>query len=249
MSSLFDRIEYLRKDRAHHTWLGGMGIARDTVKHIKDQTAEPSENVLSIISKCENASFLWLTEGKGSPYRLAKLEHDGECADVLEDLLAQEAWTAYIVDDTDRTAIVLTMASAFQRARSGFIEYTAIEVLSPAGVKAISEAALHASAFMMTTISQEAMNSLVNGELGTYELLGDSKKDGLLSGAGLVSMNDRLELFALPNSLPDVIADTSSPLYTTPVDKNSEEYELLQLFRSLDEESKQLILQVIRKIQ
>jgi len=247
MISIFDRIEYLRKGRAHHTWLGSLGIARDTIKHIKDKTAEPSENVLSIISKCENASFLWLTEGEGAPYRVAQFENDGECAEALADYLAEEAWVAYVVNDSQRNTIVLAMESNFQRARSGFVEFIAIEVLTQAGIKAVSEAAMHASAFRVVEVDTECMDNIIDGKVGTYDLLGDSKSEGILSHADLVSMNERLTKHALPHSLPDTVSEKPGA-YPLHLRLDSVEYEFLRLYRQLDEEGKQLMFQMVKKM-
>lgn len=243
MSNILVRIEHLRQGRAHHTWLGSFGVARNTIKAIKDSEATPSDKVINTIARCENASYRWLVEGEGPPYRVANFKSDRECKEALSQYLKEEAWTVYLLNDYQKQALVMTLPSAFERSHGGFIEYLAIEILTGVGKESVAEAALNASAFKVVTVSSEVMNSLVAGELGTYALLGDAKTKGILSTAELIGMNDRLSKYGHDVAPDGLIAEEPNDSTTRP-----EVYAMMVQFKKLSTKHKKAVMNLIRDL-
>jgi hypothetical protein len=229
-----NRIEKIRSDRKTHGWLSSIGIASDAIHMIK-KGEEPSENVLRSIAKCENVSWFWFSEGQGSPYLVENCETDEECAEHLANHFNDEAWTAYHVTAGDRFAFVLTMPGTFQRARSGWVDYTIVEAFTGAGSRSLAEAAMNAAVFKTIEIKASEMDQLEAGELGTYALLGDSKTAGLLSGAKLVNMKDRLQDLVMikPEDLSQIKPDQQL---------------LLNDFEALSYENQQIIKKLIKNL-
>ena len=185
-----ERLDFVSAGRAFYPWLIGVGATKNTIGVNIDKNIPPSENLLAALSHCENVSPRWLMDGEGAPYIINDCIDDESCASLLAEYLEDETWSAYLLSDGVDTTIVLTSPCSFQRPRASDIHYTAVEVLPNAGQQAMSFTQYTASQLFTVELSTHDLKAISTGQLGTYALLGDKKKQGFLSDAKPVPMSE-----------------------------------------------------------
>lgn len=135
-----------------------------------------------MIFYAERVTRDWLMDGFGSPFHITKCLTSAEFAEELKLYLNDEDWRIYIATNGQNLVVVLTMPCE-KEYKNKMIEYTDVKVLAgPIGPE-INHRLQKLKNRWDLTLSHQQINSLANGLMGNYELLGDNKKKGLLSTA------------------------------------------------------------------
>lgn len=170
--------------RAQQAWGMNIGISAGSTSRLFKGEKELTSSELLAIQQTENVSADWLIEGRGAPFLAARRGSDNETADLLRTLLTDEpSWRLYLARTGERYAIVLTQPATSTLMNGKTIAFTAVEVLAgPCHTKTL-QAALIAEKIWAVDVKDATMDRLTNGEIGTYELVGDEKQRGLLGDA------------------------------------------------------------------
>lgn len=179
------RLEWVLADRKITPWAKKLGLSSGTAARLLSNVV-PGTDILTAIMRTEHVNLNWLLEGKGTPFMLDSYTN----ADAFENMLsihAQDAqYTAYLsVDMQSAMAVVVLVQPATFEFKNKTIEYQQIETLfgpcrNPLAVSgALKGCDIHS--FSLTQLDAMAFS---RGQFGTYKLLGDDKRKGLVNKAG-----------------------------------------------------------------
>jgi len=178
-TDFLSRLKCVAAGRDITPWLKGLGISGGTLTRVtKGQT--PSTDFLTTLQRAENVRIDWMLSGRGTPYIATIGQSEVDCLLVLEQLLRDEPdWQVRHVSNGHRHAYVLTMPSTWCPREGVEVSTTAIEVIaSPGGLR---QAFPEIPTFAHHTLDADAFNRLVRGDIGTFELMGDATRPGLLA--------------------------------------------------------------------
>ena len=179
------RLEWVLADRKITPWAKKLGLSSGTAARLLSNVV-PGTDILTAIMRTEHVNLNWLLEGKGTPFMLDSYTN----ADAFENMLsihAQDAqYTAYLSVDmqSSMASVVLVQPATFEF-KNKSIEYQQIETLyGPCrNPLALSEALKGCDIHSFSLTQLDAM-AFSRGQFGTYKLLGDDKRKGLVSKSG-----------------------------------------------------------------
>ncbi len=183
-TDLLYRLEFLCKKRKLYPWLMGMGFHQATVTRIKKGQI-PSTETLAAIQAVEGASIRWITTGRGAPYNVFKAATDQEAAKQLDTLLTDEPgqWEITLITAGSQLAVLLCQPGAFFNKSEEKINYTITEIITGAAGQSTLNRAMQENKIRTAEITPQNMRRLNRGEIGTFELLGNETRPGLLAEA------------------------------------------------------------------
>jgi hypothetical protein len=228
-------LDELSGGRNKTPMLQDAGLTKGTISRLINGDP-PSIDILTAIARMENASLHWLTERRGTPYRVNRIADDAEGYRLLDELLAEGRWSGYQFSDGAGTiCLVLTQPGGYQiKGRS--VQYTVVEILSgDIGEKTLERfirASVEGMEVYSAEISQDEFDRLCNGRLGNYELLGWRNEHGLVHTA---TPAEKKALHQLKHRTDaGLLSDT--------------ERRLLELFRHLAPKAQQQLIQIAKTL-
>jgi hypothetical protein len=179
------RLEWVLADRKITPWAKKLGLSSGTAARLLSNVV-PGTDILTAIMRTEHVNLNWLLEGKGAPFMLDSYTN----ADAFENMLSihsQDAqYTAYLSIDlqSGMAAAVLVQPATFEF-KNKTIEYQQIETLyGPCRNPLALSEALNGCDIHSFSLTQLDAMAFSRGQFGTYKLLGDAKRKGLVSNGG-----------------------------------------------------------------
>lgn len=156
--------------------LKGMGLDPDVCVVQEAKIVEVDEEVLLRVMRLEGFRHEWLFHGQGTPFPVGYYRRDLDARERLESLLVDMAgWHVYLVTDRAIFCVVL-IAPAWSEVQGGHsYEYTVWEVIGGAVGRQTLGAVrklLGRYAIYVVVVATGDLLRLVNGQVGTYELMG-----------------------------------------------------------------------------
>lgn len=197
----------------------------------------PTADTLTAICRAENCSLSWLLDGKGAPYLVGHCDSDEECAERLDDLLAENGWSVYLLTDGERHALALVQPGQFD-VKGRPVDYAILEMLAgPFGNRVaiqLSGCITSGTPVSHVRLPAEHMTRVCRGEVGTHELL--QREGGLLRFAVPATSHRQASIALL------AVADTKG-CYV-----DNDEKKLLAAWRSLDEPMRRAALATVQAL-
>lgn len=194
-----ERIALVLGDRKASPWGDALGFSRGTISRMM-RGHLPGPEKLALISQAENASLHWLLYGRGRPFLATKAESDSELAAELRLHLEDAGWTVYLVTSPTRCALVLTTPTEIlQAGMDEPVATTAVEVLAgPVGAETVGALMAYArdNEVWHLPADRRDVEALGAGRMGTFAIVGDERRPGLLSEAHPVDLNQ------VPDTVP-----------------------------------------------
>ena len=226
-------LDELSGGRNKTPWLQDAGLTKGTISRLINGDS-PSLDILSALARTENASLHWLTEDRGSPYRVIRVASDAEGWLLLDELLQETGWALYqFANATGACCLVLTQPGEFE-IKGRTVPYTIVEILAgeigPKTRERFVQVAENGFQLYAAEISDDEFDRLGTGHMGNYELLGWRDAHGLIHTA-------------IPGD---------SKALSTSAEKSSEyqqaitesESRLLKRFRELNPDAQQQLIQI-----
>jgi len=211
----------------------------------------PGWNTLSTISRCENVSLDWLTDGDGSPFNVVDCD-DIEHAQIIRYSADEEPCDAlYVVTTYGNFCVVTTTQTQLQLPKKPPVDYTEIGI-SGKGVGPLTMAAVAYTIgrvpVRLVDVQEDVFERLVTGYMGNPELIGWKNTEGILSDAtGIASKKDFDELM-LARGLMNSESGESEYAYGAREDRasyNSEELNLIHAFRQMPENKRKALIELL----
>jgi transcriptional regulator with XRE-family HTH domain len=176
-----------------------VGLTKATVDAIRNQGRTPSADVLMALSRCDNVSLHWLTDGRGSPYRINLIVSDADGWAILDELFQENSWILYeFTHPTSGVCLVLTQPGEFE-IKGRVVSYTIVEIIAgDIGRNTLDRVACaekDGMQILSAEVSEDEFDRLVSGMMGNYELLGWRNERGLIHTAikGAPGILDQVE--------------------------------------------------------
>ncbi|USF88761.1 hypothetical protein [Candidatus Endoriftia persephonae] len=239
-NDFLSKINFLSGGRYITPWLESTGLTKATINALRNAGRTPSSDVLRAISRTENASLIWLTEGKGAPFYVAYALSDEDGAELLDALCEGDGWVIAIVtgEHSEGFTLLLAQHSHFE-IKGRRVDFTQVEIIAGHLGKATLERAAQAtetgSRLYTLKITDEQYERLERGAMGNYELIGWRKEEGLFANAQAWQETDTLDQFT-------PTADTEDHL-------TKQEKLLLKIFRRFSDEDKKRLLAIAESLQ
>lgn len=141
----------------------------------------PSLEILSLICRVENASYRYLAEGVGAPFRVSRLSTDEEMARAIGDVWEDGGWQVVLIEHEGRLRAVVFVQPCSVDVGDGdsrrVVEYPCLEIVSgPVGVATLARCneikrAGGGARVRALGMDADTLNRLLCGEMGTYALL------------------------------------------------------------------------------
>jgi len=216
-------------------WLESVGLTKGTIYALTNLTRPPSTDVLTSLARTENASLRWLTESRGTPYRVTRVTEDAEGSLLLGELLEESGWTGYrFTDKAGTSCLVLTQPGEFA-IKKRQVPYTIVEILAghvgPKTLERFIQAAGDGHQLYSAQISDDEFDRLSKGQMGNYELVGWRDEHGLIHTAVPVDAK------AL-----STVAKTSSEYHRSITDS---EKRLLKRYRELSPDVQRQVIKIL----
>lgn len=127
---LIDRIEYILDGRKIYPWANSMGLSNGVVEPLKKNNL-PGGEILALICRVENASFNWLSTGRGAPFYVGKSVTQDEFAERIHLHLEDSGeWKVSLVkmDNMPELAIAIFQMPGEHDYKGKPVPYTIMEV-------------------------------------------------------------------------------------------------------------------------
>lgn len=194
-----ERIRFLVADRAVTRWAEFLGIPAGTrSRMLKGEGIPPTYETLARIMRVEGVSLSWLLGADVAPYMVWRTLSDAETAGRLFQVLEDEPdWKIELLTDGERAAVVLHQPAEIDH-KSIAIPYVTVEVVAgPFGEESIRQVIKANGGFVqqICRVTSAVMRDIYAGMLGTYQLVGDAKRRGLVDIAkdGVVDIEKNLD--------------------------------------------------------
>lgn len=231
--SFLSRLDHLSGGRDWTPWLQDAGLTSGTINGIKNEGRPPSAEVLRAVSNYDNASMVWLSEGKGQPYYVYRALDDEDGRQHLDELLA-ESWEITLgwLGETEQFLVILTQPGTY-RIKKREVSYTILELLAGnlghQTAQRIHQAMVEGAPVKEIRLAEQLFQQCTLGQVGTYQLVGWKNDPGILNRSTRLHKPLRV---AEPR--PDYITDR--------------EEELVSQFRRLPKNEQTALLTVSRSM-
>ena len=191
ITSFEDRLNFALGSRKPTPWGKRIGLNSATTSGLFSGK-QPGSEILSLIMRSENLSISWLLQGKGAPFLVDKA-HSANQLNAQLAIIFEEHWeNIYIANSPNGLTVVVVKQGQFDF-KGTWINYPIIEVLSgPANEqtleflrdrskKGTTNNTLPVPMAYQIKLTENDSEKLSRGQIGTYILLGDDKKGGILS--------------------------------------------------------------------
>ncbi|ENM3941271.1 TPA: transcriptional regulator [Vibrio cholerae] len=186
--SFEERLNSLLLDRKQTPWGKSLGFTSASISRIFSGDNIPGAEFLFAIKRAENANLNWLLAGEGAPYIVNYIQNAADLANQVKAMLEDEPWTVYLCELTERCVLVLTQPGQYEF-KGKFIDYQIIEIITgPSSDELNGVIRNHKNSTVVPLNISEHLDSLVSGNLGTYQLL--TSNDAILKNCRAVSDED-----------------------------------------------------------
>lgn len=232
MNTFLSRLLWVLGGQEKYPWCERIGVGAgrgNTMFGTRDKPATPpTAEALNAIMRYENVSITWLLDGKGAPCLVNIFTRDGEAARWVAAELQAHSWEVHVLTDRQTYVLVMTRPDRYQ-VKERHIDYTRVEIV--AGVLAGETLAVvrqrpAGQPSYRVDLDQDTLQSVARGQVSNLPLL---RSEGALL------------LRRQPLEDEDVIWQWSR---AEPQNLAPDEERLLQCFRSMTLEQRQLFLRV-----
>lgn len=232
-SELIKRLETLLNGRRKYPWGQAVTLSRGAIDKLFNGEILHHQ-LMGAITRAENVSLSWLTEGRGSPYMVNRVSTDKEAADTIRDILEDEPgnWAIYRVmnkEDQRQSLVVLTQPGEYSyehRGKRSTLTYKIVEIISGPLGKRVYEL-LRNHEYISVRMPYEKFEMLARGWIGNHDLFGDQGKEGLLSKCKIL----------------DRVAEDTAALYNTD-QPSGEEQRFNSLFNQLNTTDQDALIRI-----
>lgn len=176
--NLIERIEIVLDGRKLYPWAHSLGLSSGVVDSMKKNNL-PGGEILALICRVENASFNWLSTGRGAPFYVGKSVTKGEFAERIGVHLEDSAeWQVSLItmnDMPDLTIAIFQMPGEHNY-KGKAVPYTIMEVecgrWSPIAA-ALLRKAENLTCYIITRTQKADIHEfmqVVDGQAGTYRI-------------------------------------------------------------------------------
>lgn len=179
------RLKLVLGGRKPTPWCENLLIPSGTMSRMfKGDGVPPTYETLAKITRTENVSLSWLLDGIGAMYLIGLVADDANLAGEVRMRLEDEPLGSIaVLTDGDRAAVVFHQPAQLVE-RRGPIDYQAVEVLAgPIGMEfATAMTSLGGMrGIIVKTLPREEMLQGMRGGWGSYQLLGEDGRGGMLN--------------------------------------------------------------------
>jgi len=174
------RLRLVSQGRYVSRWLRGLGLSGSVVDGLLNRGKVPSGQTLLTLQAAENVNLSWLLLGGGTPYLVEQVPDAADRRARMEQAV-NKGWTITVVTDTADYAAVLTQRPALAAKDAAPSRFTQVRILTDIDAATLSGDASPVGGWLVLPAPE--FRRLVTGELGTYDLVGDSDHPGLLARA------------------------------------------------------------------
>lgn len=187
-----DRWTYIAKGRKKHPFGHRLGLSNSTINALFTEKWDASWDSLRVAMLAENVNPRWLAEGLGAPYLASSSPNSDIFNATLSEFLSDESWNAVLATDKSTAAVVLHQPGTYMYSKQD-VPYTIVEiVVGPLSRKIISPLLPLISSGRLKTASLQTdqIQAMATGWIGTFDLFGDEKHQGLFENTRLLSAAD-----------------------------------------------------------
>ena len=180
------RLKWVMADRKVTPWAKKLGLSTGTASRLLENTV-PGTDILTAIMRTEHVNLNWLLEGKGTPFMLDAYNDAQAFMNTMRMHASDANYDVYISADVDSgNAAAIFALPASYTFKKKVIEYTHIEVLLGPLTKRLRDEVVHGFLFANSNLKFFTMTDIewknfARGQYGSYLLLGDEKRKGLVS--------------------------------------------------------------------
>ncbi|MBF0438258.1 MAG: helix-turn-helix transcriptional regulator [Magnetococcales bacterium] len=168
-------------------WMVSMGMDSRIFLGVEEEVTGSQEAMIRRVEHVEGLRRDWLLNGQGTPFSGGRYWSDVEACERLALVLAGEGgWHVYLVTDRTLFCVVMIAPAWAESEESGQYEYTVMEVVGGAvGRQTLTyvRQLFGKYALYVVVVETENLIRLVDGWMGSCELLGRGKVVGVLDGA------------------------------------------------------------------
>lgn len=201
------RVNWMLNGRKITPWSKKLGLSAGTVSRMMEGQI-PGSDILTAIMRTEHVNLNWLLEGKGTPFMLDAFNDPKAFMSKLGMHASDADYDVYISTDkgSGNAAAIFALPASYSFKKK-VIEYTHIEVLLGPLTKTLRDGIVHGMLFKRTTpkyftMSDIEWHNFARGQYGTYMLLGDEKRQGLVSRTSPMPAGD----FYTPTEVVEMIS-------------------------------------------
>ena len=131
----------------------------------------------------ENCNLTFLNTGKGKPFNVGNFSTSQEMIDYVAELLTTAPWKVFIVRADSLLTLVFQQPGRYHY-KTKLIDHNVCEVLNgqySEGIYKYLSTKLESNKFYAPKLSDEVIEQISSGYLGTFALFGDESVSGLLN--------------------------------------------------------------------
>ncbi|WDE12731.1 hypothetical protein [Thalassomonas haliotis] len=194
------RLEnHVLANRKIYTWGKALGVSSGAVDKLL-KGAVPGIDIQLSMQHKENCNLTFLNTGKGKPFNVNNFPASQGMIDYVAELLATAPWNIYIVRADNLITLVFQQPGQYEY-KTKLIDHDVCEVLvgqyTEAVYKYLSTKLEHNKVYY-PKLSEEVIEQITSGYLGTFALFGDKKTSGIL--------NHLSQATAVLDQLPSTVA-------------------------------------------
>lgn len=182
-----EHLVFLIKDRKKTPWGKSLGFTSPSITAMFNGHT-PGPEFLNAMRRAENVNLNWLLTGEGSPYIVEHFSTAEALRNHVCAMLQDEPWNGYVFAHHETACIILTQPGQYEF-KGKWIDYSIIHVLVGPGDEALlntlDDYNRHHGRLFIPDMAEQDKESLINGNIGTYQLLHQASPilttDGALS--------------------------------------------------------------------
>ncbi|MCR8922677.1 hypothetical protein NO559_07840 [Dasania sp. GY-MA-18] len=182
--NIYSRIEHILGPRKITPWAKSLGLSSGMATKIQNNEL-PGTDILTLISRAENASITWLTTGRGAPFIVSNNDTPPELIDSLNAHLADsDNWqlTLLYSNNLDQGAAILLTQPMQYLYKKKTLQLQQLEILhGPWCAELINWLEKYPNQVCGLNVPAEVLQAIKAGRMGSYALLGGSKSEGLIT--------------------------------------------------------------------
>lgn len=246
--TFLSRIEFLLGNRKKYPWGFSLGLTRGTINRLfKGYT--PGLDILTTISRCENARLDWLTSGSEPPFHVIDRDDADHARMIREHVDHRLCDAVYLVTTYGRFSVVLTAPAKLCPPNKDVIHYTGVDIhgggVGPLALMVVTDA-IGNIPVMLVDMPETAFDKLVTGYMSNLDLIGLEGSGGYLSEHTAITSKKALAEYLTARGIELPTEKTAvSGVNEDRAEYSSEEMKLIQAYRSLPDEKRKALLLLV----
>ena len=177
------RLEnHVLANRKIYTWGKALGVSSGAVDKLL-KGAVPGIDIQLSMQHKENCNLTFLNTGKGKPFNVNNFSTSQGMIDYMAELLTSAPWNIYIVRADSLITLVFQQPGQYEY-KTKLIDHDVCEVLVGQYTEAVYKylsTKLEFNKVYYPKLSEEVVEQITTGYMGTYALFGDQKTSGILN--------------------------------------------------------------------